>query len=146
MSHARTQIQDAMDAALQTDVTLATVTAGRIWVYQQGELPVVGVYTNEEVDSLDEGTFDAIGRELELICEVVAQGVDGNTVDNTLNDIAVQVETALGLEREVLGILDCVPSAWAAELTTEGETVTGKGVMGFNVLYRTAIGSPETII
>jgi hypothetical protein len=146
MSHARIQIQDAMVAALVTDVSLATVKAGRVWVYQSGELPVVGVYTNEEAQSLDDGSFDAIGRELELICEVVAQGVDGNTVDIALNAVAVQIEESLGDERHVLGILDCVPAAWSAEFSTEGETVTGKGVMGFSVLYRTAIGSPETII
>jgi len=146
MSHARIEIQDAMVAALQPDVDLATVKAGRVWVYQPGELPVVGVYTNEEAQSLDEGTFDAIGRELELICEVVAQGVDGNTVDIALNAIAAQIETSLGDERHVLGILDCLPAAWSAEMTTEGDTITGKGVMSFSVLYRTAIGSPETII
>ena len=143
--HARQQIREAMVQALQMDVSLATVNEGRIWAYQQTELPIIGVYTNEEAQSLDEGTFDAIGRELELVCEVVAQGVDGNTVVDTLDAIAVQVEESLGDEREVLGILDCVPAAWSVELSTEGETVTGTALMGFSVLYRTAIGSPETI-
>jgi hypothetical protein len=145
MSHARTQIQDAMVAALQLGVT-ATVQSGRIWTYQQAELPIVGVYTNEEAQEQDDGTFDVIGRTLELVCEAVAQGADGNAVVDSLNDIAVQVETVLGGERQVLGILDCIPAAWTVELSSEAETVTAKGLMGFEVLYRTAIGAPETII
>ena len=146
MSHARTQIQDEMVAALQVDVNLATVQAGRIWVYQPEELPIVGVYTNNESQSLDDGSFDAIGRELELVCECVAQASDGNSVETILNNIAEQIEQSLGDERNVLGILDCVPAEWVVEMSTEGDTVTGKAGLGFSVLYRTAIGSPETII
>lgn len=142
--HARIQIENAMVAALQLGVT-AMVQAGRIWVYQQDELPIVGVYTNSEADSQDDGTFDAISRELDLVCEVVAQGVDGTTVNQSLNDVAVEIETVLGANRQVLGILDCVPATWTVELNSEAETVTGKAVMEFAVLYRTAIGDPENI-
>ena len=144
MAHARQQIQDAMVTALELGVT-ATVQAGRIWIYQESELPILGVYTNEEADSQDDGSFDAIGRTLELVCEAVAQGVDGNTVNNALNAIAVEVETVLGTQRTVLGILDCVPAAWSVELSSEAETVTGKALMGFEIDYRTAIGAPEVI-
>jgi hypothetical protein len=145
MSHARTQILDAMVAALQLGVTV-TVQSGRIWTYQQNELPIVGVYTNEEAQDQDDGTFDAIGRTLELVVEAVAQGVDGNAVVDSLNVIAAEVETILGGERQVLGILDCIPAAWAVELSSEAETVTAKGLIGFEILYRTAIGAPGTII
>ena len=148
MSHARTQIQDAMVSALGLGVSIP-VQAGRVYTLQQPELPLVGVCTNEELMSLNDGdgaSFDAIGRELELICEVVAQGADGVTVNDSLNNVAVEIETTMGDERNVLGIIDCVPSAWSVEMSAEGETVTGKAIMGFNVLYRTAIGSPENII
>ena len=134
-----------MLAALQFPGTM-TVQAGRVYIYTQLELPLVGLYTNEETDSLDDGSFDAIGRELNLVCEVVVQGTSGKAVNDSLNDIASLIETTLGQERQSLGILDCVPNSWAADMTTEGETVTGKGVLEFSVLYRTAIGSPETII
>ena len=143
--HARQQIQDAMVTALQFAATV-TVQAGRVWIYQPVELPIVGVYTNEEADSLDEGTFDAIGRELALVCELVAEGTDGDTVNSTLNAMASEVETILGTQRQVLGILDCVPGAYAVEMSSESENVKGKAIMEFTVLYRTAIGSPETII
>jgi thiamine biosynthesis protein ThiC len=145
MSHARIQIQDALVAAMQLGVT-ATVNPGRIWIYQESELPIVGVYTASEEDSQDDGTFDAIGRTLDLVCEVVAQGVDGNTVNNALNDVAVEVETVLGVNREIVNVLDVMPESWEVDLSSEAETVTGKAVMTFTVLYRTAIGSPETII
>ena len=145
MSHARTQIEDAMLAALQFPGTM-TVQAGRVYIYTPEELPIVGLYANEESDSLDDGSFDAIGRELNLVCEVVVQGTSGKIVNDSLNDIAALIETTLGQQRQALGILDCVPNDWDPVLTTEGETVTGKGVLEFNVLYRTAIGSPETII
>ena len=142
--HARQQIQDAMVTALQFTATV-TVQAGRVWIYQPVELPIVGVYTNEEADSQDDGTFDAIGRELALVCEIVAEGTDGNTVDITLNDIASEVETILGAQRQVLGILDCIPTAWAVEMSTESENVKGKAIMEFTVLYRTEIGQPDVI-
>ena len=145
MSHARTQIEVEMLTALQFPGTM-TVQAGRVYIYTPQELPIVGLYTNEETQSLDDGSFDAIGRELNLVCEIVAQGTSGQAVNDSLNDIASLIETTLGQERQALGILDCVPSAWAAEITTEGETVTGKGVIEFSVLYQTAIGSPDTII
>jgi thiamine biosynthesis protein ThiC len=145
MSHARQQIQDEAVSLLDVGVT-ATVQSERVWITQESELPIVGVYTNTEEMSQDDGTFTAIGRTLELVCELVVQGVDGATVNSSLNAIAVEVETVLGANREMLGVLDVVPQAWDVEQNTEGDTVTGKGVMVFEVLYRTAIGAPETII
>ena len=145
MSHARQQILDAAVTVLELGVT-ATVQSGRVWTLQEGELPIVGVYTNSEELSQDDGTFDAIGRSLELVCEVTAQGVDGATVNSSLNDVAVEIETVLGANRQMLGVLDIVPGAYDVEMSSEAETVTGKGVTTFDVMYRTAIGSPETII
>jgi hypothetical protein len=145
MSHARTQIKDAMVSALQLGMSV-TVQPGRIWTYQESELPIVGVYDGEEAQEQDDGTFDAIGRTLDLSCEIVLQAVDGNTADDALNALAAEIETVLGGERQVLGILDCVPVTWTTEASSEAETVTAKGLIGFEILYRTAIGAPDTII
>jgi hypothetical protein len=145
MSHARTQIQDAMVIALDAGVT-ATVQSGRVWTYQQEELPIVGVYANDEEQSVDDGSFDAIGRNLELVCEIVAQAIDGATVNDALNVVATEIETTLGSQRQALGIMDCTPATWTVEVNSEAETVTAKALMGFEVLYRTAIGTPEVIL
>lgn len=147
--HARQQIQDAVVAALQLGLT-DTVVAGRIWMVQEFELPLVGVYTNSETDTLDDGGTmgdpGAIYRTLELACEIRVQGVDGVTANNALNDIAAEVETVMGTQRQAVGVLDILPVTWEVTMDTGGETVTGTGLMGFEVLYRTAVGLPETII
>jgi len=145
MSHARQQIRDAVTAAL-VSVT-ATVQKQRIWVLQQDELPLVGVYTGTEEDSLDEGaSFGALFRSLEVKIDLAVSGSTGEQSMNALDDLAVEVETDLGINRQMVGILDLMPVSSDVEQSTEGDSVTSRMTLTFEAMYRTVIGFPEIII
>jgi hypothetical protein len=145
MSHARQQIRDAVVTALTGNVS-ATVVPTRAWIVQTDELPVVLVYTNSEADSLDDpgASFEALSRILELVTEIVVTGPTTNA--DQLDDLAAEVETLLGANRELAGVLDMVPESSEVVETTEGEQVISRLVLTFATQYRTAVGSPETII
>jgi len=145
MSHARQQIRDAVTAAL-VSVT-ATVQKQRIWVLQQDELPLVGVYTSTEEDSLDEGaSFGTLFRSLEVKVDLAVAGSTGEQSLNDLDDLAVEVETDLGADRQLVNIMELLPVSTDVEQTTEGDSVISRMTMTFEAMYRTEIGKPEVII
>ena len=143
--HARQQIRDAVAAALVG--VSATLVKQRIWILQQDELPLVGIYTSTEEDSLDDGaSFNALLRSLEVKVDLAVTGSTGEQSLNALDDLAVEVEVGLGADREMVGIMDMVPLSTDVEQTTEGDSVISRMTMTFEAMYRTEIGSPETII
>lgn len=96
-NHVRKQIR----AAATTKVTSLTTTGARVHGYRVGrpfkesELPALCVYT--PADTADYSTVHApalVDRDIELRVAGYAVGADG-TVDDTLDTIAKEVETAL---------------------------------------------------
>lgn len=144
--HARARIRDAIVLELQG--IAATVQADRIWILQVDELPLVGVYTDSEAQTLDaEGaSFDAIDRVLDVSCDVAVVRDDGAASMNALDVLAGQIETALGANRNLLGIMDIVPAEMEVTQSSEGDQIVSRMVLTFAVMYRTAIGAPEVII
>ena len=139
--HARQQIREAVVTALSGNVS-ATVIDSRIWTLQTDELPLVGVYTASESDSLDEGGASmgspVLFRELELVAELAVIGASGKVSADALDSLAEQVEAEM--PREPAGALDVLPGSWEVEQSPEGEQIISRAVMTFICQYRTAAG------
>jgi hypothetical protein len=146
MSHARKQIRDAAVSAL-SGIT-PRVVPHRVWIQQDTELPLVGVYTSDEASSLDEegAAFTALNRITSLVMEIAVSDADGKTGMDALDAIAVEVETALGANRQLAGIMDSFPVSTEVEQSTEGDAVVSRMTLTYLAQYRTAIGDPENIV
>lgn len=84
-------------------------------------------------------------RELDLVIEVVAQV--NVTLDDDLDTIAVEIETALGANPALgfSGPVDSWLKSTQVALRKDGEKETGGLVMTYGVMYRTTQSNPEAL-
>ena len=99
MSHVRQQIRDAAVTLLTGLTTTGTnVFNSRAYNINAARIPALFVYTNSEsVEYITKGIADRRkSRELELMIEIIEQGVTDTTLPfNTIDTIIAEVETAL---------------------------------------------------
>jgi hypothetical protein len=138
MSHARQQIREAC-AAL---VTGLTTTGSRVFqsrMRPQGDagLPCLLVTTNDE--EIQPGTIGNIyARSLALVIRGFAKG--GATLDDTLDQVAVEVETVMAsYTRATLDKLE-------VDFEDELDKPVGSIAMTYRITYFTAAGTPGTMI
>ena len=136
MSHARTQIREACAARL---LGLAT-TGDRVKqsrMHPAIALPCLLVTTNDE--EVSPGTVGGLyQRTVLLVVRGYAKGSE--TLDDTLDQIALEVETALSAEPRAE--LDKVEIDYDESL----EKPVGSISLTYRVTYFTAAGSPGTMI
>ncbi len=136
MPHARQQIREAC-AAL---VTGLTTTGSRVFqsrMRPQDTLPCLLVTTADE--DVRPGTISTIyERELLLVVRGFAKG--NSTVDDTLDQIALEVETAMAARKDAT--LDKIE----VEFDDELEKPVGSIAITYRITYFTAAGTPGTLI
>jgi len=149
MSHVREQIRNAA----ATLVTGLTTTGSKVHTSRKAplfdksaELPCLCVYTGDEEIDEEKGRHAGLAyRYLEL--KITGYAEDSETLDDTLDDIAVEVETAVMASRRLgIGVIDTFLINSEKEETVEAEKALGKIDLIFKVTYLTAIGTPGTII
>lgn len=145
MAHHRKIIRDAVVTALTgLASTGSNVFATRRYPVAAAQLPALCVYTlseDSEVDSM--GTNRSLLRTLDMIIEAVTQVND--TLDNTLDQLCLEVETALGLDPTLGGrVHDCNLASTRIAIRGDAEAETGSAVMNFSVIYRTRANDPST--
>lgn len=147
MSHVRTQIRNSI-VTLVTGLTTtgARVYASRLYPLQDDNLPGLCVFTqSEEVDD-EEGKNEQLQhRELLVVVAGYDKVISG--LDDQLDTIAAEVETAIFADRFLSGLLmslDLV--ATEVELNVEQEKPLGKISITFRARYFTSEGAPETVI
>ncbi len=132
MVHQRTVIRHAVVALLLGQTAAATrVYAARQLPVRKGELPAVMVFTNR--DPVDPDSADTAPRELrrrlELVIDALVAGVDGAALEDALDAIALQIETAMAAD-PYLSVADVVEAINTAantfQLTAHG-LATGQG-------------------
>lgn len=136
MSHARQQIREAC-AALVTG--LAT-TGSRVFqsrMAPQDSLPCLLVTTNDE--DIAEGAFDA-QYERNLSVSVVGLAKAGATLDDTLDQIALEVETAMVANRRF------ILSGIEVDFDEGLEKPAGRIVLTYRARYFTDAGAPGIIL
>jgi hypothetical protein len=138
MSHARQQIREAC-AALVTGLTTTGSRVHQSRMRPQGSagLPCLLVTTNDE--EIQPGTIGNLyERTLTLVIRGFAMG--SATLDDTLDQIAVEVETAMaGYTRAVFDKLE-------VDFEDEIEKPVGSIALTYRVTYFTASGTPGTLI
>ena len=135
MAHARQTIREAA----ATKVTGLTSTSTRVFqsrMVPQETLPCLLVTTNDE--EIVPGTInDIIERHLDLVITGVAK--QSSTVDDALDTIAAEVETAMATftyRAELQSI--------AVDFDEMLEKPVGKIALGYRITYLTATGTPGT--
>ena len=145
--HARQAIREAAAALL----TGLTTTGSRVHqsrlpyvTLDTGELPALLVTTEDE--SIDAANVHN-GLERRLTLTVSGLAKTGSTLDDTLDTIAAEVETALGGHRTLSGTCtDSRITSIRVGIDTSLETDVGRVDLTFEVLYFTNAGAPGTLI
>jgi hypothetical protein len=146
MAHARKQIRDAFVAALTGLPTAgARVEASRVFPVASPFLPTILIYTIEETSQASGmDRPQPLQRLLTVAVECAAEAAD---VDDVLDAMAAEIETAIGADETLGGlVLDVTLLRTQIGLESPGRARSGRARLDFGVLYRTRSANPHTII
>jgi len=146
--HVRQQIRDAVVTLVTGLTTTGTnVFASRVWPIQPASLPGLLVYLErDDVEYVTMGLGNRRqARTAEIIIEALVQGT--SNIDNTLDTIGKEVETALAADPVLSGLAKEIRLD-SAEFTFEGqgEKPLASNRMTFSVDYQTAENDPTVVI
>ncbi len=146
MSHERQDIRDAIVAQLVEAETSAgaRVLKTRLEPVRTSQLPCLAVYTEDE--TVDPSTASTAPRELKRIVRVAitAFTVATENVDDALDDLALEVETAMDVDLNLdETAFDSVLLSTEYDLKMEGERPLGAIRLVYRVVYHTDIRTQE---
>ena len=146
MSHARAQIRNALVARLTGLATTgARVFASRFYVFDAATLPGLRIYADSE-EKLGEHMGGRQMRRVQFIVEAVAK--QNATLDDTLDQIALEVETAIASEQTLGGLaLGGVRYEGVDDFRTDGSLEHPVGVwpLRFSADYDVDASAPGVI-
>lgn len=147
MAHVRKQIRDAIVAATTgLSITGSNVFRSRIYPIEQTKLPGLCIFTKSEAVEFDTLTMSrSVNRVLDVTIEAYVSATAN--YDNTLDEIAVEVEEALAAD-PTLGSLakDTQVTAFEADFSGDGEQPVAIGRFTVTVQYRTSETDVETAV
>jgi hypothetical protein len=151
MSHVREQIRDAVVSAVTyLDLTARRVFRTRVYPMDRESLPGLCVYTSSE--SIEPNTIGGLKsvsaylRTLSVNIEAYAKAsVD---LDNTLDDIAVEVETAMAEDSTLNGLVEDVilTSTEIDIMGGDSEQPVGVLRLSYDIIYRTTLADPSAAL
>lgn len=147
MAHVRKQIRDNVVTTLTGLTTTGTnVYRTRIYPLASGKLPGLAIYTNSETSVYETLNRPRTrSRTLELMVEGYVSGTVN--LDNTLDQIAVEVEEAMETDPTRNGLAkDTQLTSTEIELVGEGESVAGMIKMTFEIMYFTVEDDAEVAV
>ena len=147
MAHVRKQIRDAVATTVTGLTTTSTrVYKGRFYPISGDKLPALCVYTLGETSLTNVmGSSRGTDRELELVVEAYARSK--TTVEDTLDQIAVEVEEAMAADTFIGGLAkDVVYSSMEVDADADPEQTVAVARFNYTVTYRVAEDDVETAI
>jgi hypothetical protein len=145
--HVRRRIRQAVATRLTNLATTGTrVFISRVYPLAESKLPGILIYTPQESSQVDSITKP---RGLARGVNVVVEGVVESTgaLDDDLDQIAVEVEQALGADPSLGGLVkDTRLSGTQIMHAGDGKKPVGAIRMTFEVIYRTPENNPTTTI
>lgn len=146
MTHARKQIRDA----LVTRVTGLATTGARVYAHRyhefnDDELPGLRVYADGE-EKLGEYMGGRQQRRTTFVVEACAKVLA--TLEDTLDQIALEVEAAIGAENTLGGLCKggmAYEGISGFEVQADGEKPVGVWPLRFTADYDTDAATPQTI-
>lgn len=145
--HVRRQIREAVaDELNNLPLTGENVFQSRVHSYESSILPCITVMTNEEEVETDTLTLSSrkISRTLTITIEIRAKAND--YLDDDLDDIAADIETALSNTTLSGLVKDLYLSSIRVALDFETEKPVGVMTLEYVGVYRTTDQDPETAI
>ena len=148
MAHARTQVRQAVVAALAA--TPYQVVSGRVYPLPRGDAETLSVATREEAHDPGEEDISGLsataeGRRLALAIEARTRSTAN--LDDALDAMCLEVERAMGADPTLSGLVE-----WNSlrgtdyEVTGEQEKPLGLATLVYEVEYRVNRSDPEQIV
>lgn len=151
MSHARTQVRNAVVTALTGLATTgARVYAGRTRVLAVGHQPTLLVYARETRSEPDSRPPRKLMHTLTLVVEGRVSNAGATAAAATeaqLDQIELEVATAIAANATLGGlVLDVLPVRSTLNAQAPGERHEGEVRIEFEIEYRTAESAPGVIV
>ncbi len=144
MPHVRQQIREAVATLVTSLSTTGTrVFQSRTYPKQESQLPCLLVTTNEE--AIAPGS---VGTRQERELTVIVRGVakSAGALDDTLDDIAFEVETAMATDPDLgIGVAGMELRGISVDFDDETDKPVGVIDLNYRITYFTAAGSPGSI-
>lgn len=146
MSHVRTQLRDAVIAAIAADVPGFGGRVDKVRGFSRNRplMPSCEVSTPGEATvgiSMDR----LLSREIDLEVSVSVIGNDG--IEDSADDLAVGIETAIYASATVMGLVkEITPSGMQFEMQADGESRAGRMTLTWACVIVTREGDPKTAL
>jgi len=147
MSHVRQQIREAFGTACSGLSTTGTnVFQTRVYPLETGALPGLCIYTTSESIS---DVVGEIGGAARLVSRALSVRVEGyaraaSNLDDTLDTISAEVETAVANSSTIDGLITDMELSSTDVSFTEGDREVGVITLDFAVVYTTTFNDPQT--
>jgi len=149
VTHVRKQLRDAV-ASVVTGLTStgARVHKSRVLPLDRIELPALCVFARQDSPDYDNGAMGTtVVRVLEVHVQGYARRLDGPQLEDSLDAMAAEVETALFADTSLGGLAHGVRlGPQVLEVDGDGDQDLGVIDMVFEVIYRTAEGVPGVAV
>lgn len=146
MTHVRQQIREAAATVLTgLSTSGAHVFQSRLRPLRDADMPCLLVNTDdEEIETLGIGQHPT--QERQLVLKVRAVAKDSSDLDDTLDTMLAEVETALDGQTFSGKAKSIVLTGINIEMNDELEKPVGVATASYQVTYYTAAGSPGTAL
>lgn len=146
MAHLRKQIRDAAQTATTGLATTGSnVFPGRVHNLAAGDLPALLIYaTSEQAEIISISRPRTALRDLEIVFEGRAQAATAEALEDLLDTIALEVETALG-DTTLGGLVKNLDLASTEiQASGAGQKLDGMVRLTYRAVYAAALDDPET--
>ncbi len=146
MSHARTQIRQAVVALLKNNTGAGSrVYEARVYALQEPKLPALLVYTKQEVVG-DQSMSRPRTQQRELMLSVEAYVKASGKVDEATDDLALEIEQQIAVDPTLGGLVkDIALETTDTQLYDEGEKPVAIAILTFSTLYSVKENAPQTL-
>ncbi|WP_439271859.1 phage tail terminator protein [Pseudochrobactrum sp. HB0163] len=147
MSHARTQIRQAVIALLKGNTSAGNnVFEARVYPIDDPKLPALLVYT--KLETLGEQSMSrprTQQRELRLSIEVYVKA--RGKVDEDTDALALEIEQLIAADVTLGGLVkDMVLDTTETQFSDDGERPVAVAVMNYAILYTVKEHQPQTLV
>lgn len=150
MTHLRKSIRDAAATAVTSLTTTSTrVYKSRNLPLTSAEFPSLLVYARSDTPDYTDSSMGArqlVPRTVELHVQGMVKDSDSAVIEDTLDLIAEEVETALFAAFPFANAYGLQLAEQTLSVDASGDETLGTIDMVFNVLYRAAEGAPGTAV
>lgn len=146
-NHLRRQIRERIASNVTSLTTTGTnVFQSRVYPLEDSALPCLLVYaTSEDSDILNQGTPRLLLRTLSITIQGVA--AESSDIDDKLDLIAKEVETALAGDREINSLAqDSFLTSSEIEINADGAKTVGILRLNYSVEYRAYDNAPDSAL